>query len=569
MTRPLPLLTAAAALAALIAAAPRPASACGGTFCDGTPGPQVMSVDQSGESIAFVMEDGWVEAHVQIEYRGDPAQFAWIVPVLAEPEVSVGSQAMFDRLLAATVPTFTVDTRFEGDCSSDRSSRGCVSYDAAPASGDDGFIDQDEPPGEPNVLAQDLVGAYEYTVLQGGTVDGIGQWLDDNGYARDDEAPKILQAYLDEGFLFVAFKLRAGTGLDQIHPVVLRYQGDEPCIPLRLTRVAAIEDMKVRAFFLGDTRVVPTNYRHVELNPLRIDWSSLGANYDDLVSEAVDQEGADGRAFVTEYAGPSSIVSRAGLRGLGWRSEAFLDTTAATLTDTLNEQGLITCGFTSDEDTGGGDFEVECGATHPLLVPLLRTYFPPPTGVFALDFYQCTSCYAVDESMWDPAGFVEGFEEQIVEPAEHASDVLTGNPFLTRLYTMISPGEMSIDPLFHEHPGLATVSNQWSATNVIHCEDPDRYDLNDGRSIYLDDSGRSDFEGMSAAVRITEIAMAGAPMVLLDATEAIDSELADWNAAHGPTNADCECRSSRRGMEGAGWLGLLLLLGLRVRSRRR
>jgi len=50
-------------------ATPRDASACGGTFCD--TGPRAMPVDQTGENIIFVMEPGQVEAHIQIQYRGD------------------------------------------------------------------------------------------------------------------------------------------------------------------------------------------------------------------------------------------------------------------------------------------------------------------------------------------------------------------------------------------------------------------------------------------------------------------------------------------------------------------
>ena len=70
------------------------------------------------------------------------------------------------------------------------------------------------------------------------------------------------------------------------------------------------------------------------------------------------------------------------------------------------------------------------------------------------------------------------------------------------------------------------------------------------------------------AARIEEFPLSGAPLVLLDATATINGERADWNAANGPTTG-CECRTSRRGLHGAGWLGLVLLLGLRGRRRGR
>src|SRR3954447_19744894 len=91
---------------------PRPSVACGGTFCDS--GPRAMAVDQKGENILFAMGGGKVEAHIQIQYNGDAARFAWVLPVPALPEIEVGSQAIFQSLLSGTVPRFgfrsTVDS---------------------------------------------------------------------------------------------------------------------------------------------------------------------------------------------------------------------------------------------------------------------------------------------------------------------------------------------------------------------------------------------------------------------------------------------------------------------------
>jgi hypothetical protein len=91
------------------------ANACGGTFCDSPPpGQPPMPVQQSGENIVFVLAEGHVEAHVQIQYTGDPTRFAWLVPVPAVPELSVGSQQLLTNLLNATVPTFQVRSAAEG-----------------------------------------------------------------------------------------------------------------------------------------------------------------------------------------------------------------------------------------------------------------------------------------------------------------------------------------------------------------------------------------------------------------------------------------------------------------------
>ena len=61
----------------------------------------------------FVMTAGMVEAHIQIQYKGEAAKFSWILPVQAQPEVEVGAEALFTRLLQATVPTFSFQRVFD------------------------------------------------------------------------------------------------------------------------------------------------------------------------------------------------------------------------------------------------------------------------------------------------------------------------------------------------------------------------------------------------------------------------------------------------------------------------
>lgn len=634
-----------AATAAVWLAVPSVAQACGGTFCDA--GPSVMPVDQTGENVMFTVADGWVEAHIQIQYTGDPERFAWIVPVMAEPTVEVGSDLLFTELQDATVPTFTVSTRTE-NCGSSGGSLGggggggggggCGgSLDSEPLAGfDDDPAGEEDPGDDPTVRQRDLAGSYEYVVLEGGSTEGIVRWLDENGFAQDDDAPPILQEYVDDGFLFVAFKLRSGHGVDQIHPIVLRYAGDEPCVPLRLTRIAARDDMGVRTFFLGGERVVPTNFRHVQLNPLKFDWESPGANYEEVVTRAVDEEGADGHAFVTEYAGTSNIVSPEAFTSASWQSEPFRTATPEGLTELLAAHDLMTCMLGV------------CYPTHPLVPSLLQAYVPSPPGVDPSDFYACTSCYAdgepVDDSpvgtttstaestgaggstaaatdgtssaggtgegssdtggdddtsggagdnaldedvwfdTWDTEGLADALEEQVVAPSKHAAGLVRKYPYLTRMYTTLSPSEMTRDPLFAEMSGLPDVDNVWSATRFNRCEGPDRVELDLGPVIWFTESDEPPVFAQMSYARIVEELFTGAPMTLRNNVEAIGDELAAWNTEHrGPditaddelpdeSNDDdggfCSCTSTKS-VRGSGTLSMLLLLGLFARKRKR
>lgn len=546
-----------AALAAL-ALTPRLADACGGVFCDA--GPQSMPVDQSGENILFVLEDGRVETHIRIQYEGDPAKFAWVIPLSAVPEFSVGSDALFANLLAGTVPTYGFTSRSD-DCRSfgpGARGDGAVPLGGAASDTGGGTGGGGDPEG-PDILLRDTVGAFEIAVLSGRTVEEVIAWLDANGYQQDPEAAPIIAEYLQEGHLLGAIKLEGGAGLDEIHPIVLSYEGTEPCVPLRLTRIAATDDMDVRVFFLSKSRVVPTNYRHVLVNPLKIDWLSVGANYEDVITAAVDTEHADGRAFVTEYAGPSEVVQRGGLVDPRWNAEAFRSRTALEVVDELEAQGLVSC-FGAVEG---------CLAQHPLIEAIAAELLLPP-GVSLAAWHDCPECF-VESSSYDPDAFAEAIDERIIAPGRHADELLDRWPYVTRMYTTISAHEMTADPMFHENADLPDVANVRTADRLIRCSGDSVFTLPDGREVYLPQrSAWPAFDGeMPWAEDVEEVPTMGAPMQLVDNTEAIDTLLAEYNADLGwPVNGCGSCRAGDRDRGGA-WRGALglALLGL-VRRRR-
>src|SRR5262245_10511924 len=92
------------------------ARACGGVFCSRPPPDGSLPIAQAGEQVLFVLGDGQVEAHIQIIYKGDAAQFSWVVPVTALPTLDVGTDVMFDRLEQATRPSFQLSWQMDGTC---------------------------------------------------------------------------------------------------------------------------------------------------------------------------------------------------------------------------------------------------------------------------------------------------------------------------------------------------------------------------------------------------------------------------------------------------------------------
>jgi hypothetical protein len=549
-------LVAAAAIASLRPAA---AEACGGTFCDA--GPQVMPVDQTGESIIFWIDEAGgephTEAHIQIQYEGEAEDFAWIIPVSEVPEVGVGSQALFANMLGATVPTFTLRAASIGDCGSGFGFGCALEVAQGDGVGFGTFTTGGDGDGKEGsqILDRGFAGAFEYVTLTGDNVQEVVDWLEQNGYAQDDDAPPILQEYLDEGFVFVAVKLRGGAGVDEIHPLTIRYPGTEPCIPIRLTRIAAVDDTAIRAFFLGDDRVASQNWPHVEINLSRLDWvNGPTTNYEEIVGLAIDEAG--GRAFVTEYAGTSAVVSTARVFESIWDAAAFQDIAAVGVVDELEAQGLVDC-------DGAG-----CVFTHPQVESLLRSYLPAPAGIEAEEFWRCLECYAglIDELEWaKQPGFAAEFEERITGPGQHALDMLASADDLTRLFTLLSPHEMIEDPLFHETSGLPTVDNTIVATRVNDCRGPSFYELPDGRRVALVDGLVPELEGNPAALRIERIPMTGPAQVEVDNAEDIDALLDEHNEGL-ITGPSPDCAVGRVGLEGL--LALLAIFGIVSVNRR-
>jgi hypothetical protein len=587
----IPLRLAALALGISVASfAPADASACGGTFCNSN-APQVLPIDQTGENILFVMDGETVEAHIQIQYQGDAARFAWVIPVQATPTFRVGSQQLFTNMLGATVPTYSLQNTYScptANCSSGKGGAAGSSAGFGSAGSSGGA---NAPPEGPTITFRGAVGAFDIVVLSGGTAAEVTDWLETNQYFPVPGTTDILQKYLEQGYLFVAVKLTNGADIDEIHPLVVSYAGSTPCVPIRLTAVGAVEDMDIRTFFLGDMRAVPSNYRHVYLEPLRIDFSSP-TNYKKTVSEAVDSPGANGHAFVTEYAGRSSVVSPVGLWSSSWNAAAFESISAVDVVHWLNNQGLVTCskawvprdqigspGATGTGGTGGqggnsgfaggGGVSIDpggetvyvevCGPSHPLVGPILHQYLPPPEGMDERVFYGDLSSYSslIDTAAFSSLGFAADLNERVIEPGKHAMDLLAAHTFLTRMYTTLSPAEMTEDPEFTFRDDLPQVDPSSVATRQNQCNACYTWRYPGDIVVYSETQNPIFPAGIPAARRIEELGAVGGSTLLVDNTQLVKDTVQAYNDASScPRTFEApKCPSSVGGAGGAAGHG--------------
>jgi MYXO-CTERM domain-containing protein len=328
------------------------------------------------------------------------------------------------------------------------------------------------------VVFQGAVGPYAAAVLQSADSSELKTWLTTNGYYLDPRAGQIIDTYVTEGKYFVALKLLNGQGVSAIRPLVLTFHGSEPCVPLRLTAIAAFPDMPVTVYMLGPSRAVPLGFYELKLDELRIDWQSNGSNYPALLGEAANEAG--GNAFVTEYAGTTAVAG-----GLLWAAGRYNEAALrAASTPVTYVQALVSQGLANDSQT----------------LPLLSQYIPMPpaaiaAGIAPATFYGNLSFYSAQYPLppFDLATLTDQVVANIIEPRRVAQQMIDGQPYLTRMGTYISPDEMNQDPLFAFNPDLPDVAAAHTATlrsmcgdrTYMLCNAPVRLELADGRMAWL------------------------------------------------------------------------------------
>ena len=459
---------AALCLSAASALYPTDAIACG---CFAPPDPSVPIV-QAGERILFAQQNGQVTAYIQVQYSGKPGEFGWLLPLPAVPKtkagtdgIDVGVDELFSQLLATTQPKYRL-TRVYDECGNNPSrSTPTAAFGSADSAG--GPPSPQAPP-SPLVL-QDSVGPYDYAVLKADNKDLMVQWLNDNHYFIPSGTLDAAAPYLHPGAFFLALRLKAGLAAGDLQPVVLRYQSDLPMIPIILTSVAAQPNMGIQVWMLGGGRAIPRNYYHTVINDSQIDWLTAGQNYNDVIIKAVGE--ADGHhSFVTEYAGKSSVMQKV-LNSPGRFGDAAV---LAQVKDPASYvQGVLSNGFSVNGQ----------------LTAILARYIPEPAALKAQNislaqYYQNISFYLGQDRQQNPGKYADiaaalmAFDPKlatdelttkIVQPTLDAGQIFDAFPYLTRLYTTLSPADMNKDPVFSYNPSLPDYSNIHEAKLTYHC----------------------------------------------------------------------------------------------------
>jgi len=561
------------ALVSAVAAHERNAQACG---CFAMPNVATPIV-QARERILFAQDQGMVTAYIQIKYQGAASEFGWLVPLPSVPTLQLGTDEVFDRLNFNTQPIYqlTTQTQYCGGGSSMSTSRsslgGCGGSDAASFGVQDagvGYTSSDlgaAADGGAEVVTQSSIGPFDYAVLHADSQTELLNWLKTNNYFVPAGTDAVMQPYIHPGAYFLALKLKAGESAGDIVPVIVKYASDLPMIPIILTSVGAVPDMGIQVWMLGAHRAIPRNYRHVVVDDMPQWLGSEG--YEALMVRAIHEAPAR-HAFVTEYAGSSQpmvgVLDSPGRFGDAQSMEAL--THPADYLDYLRFHG-----FRFDST----------------LIALLEKYLPIPPQYQSLPpayYYQNYGSFPSSGNpdggaapAFDPIGLTNDIESRIVQPTLATGQLFRQHPYLTRLFTALSPQDMTADPVFSENPDLPDVPLLRSARLTFPCR-------GQGYLVSNDTGFRSQVPGRlsstaPASIRIETLREAGPPIVDTDNTVAITAALGpvDYGSMTGapstqptPSGGGCACDVAfSRGDRGMLVLFLLALVGARWIARRR
>jgi hypothetical protein len=511
---------------------PTSALACGGFFCN-----QSQPVNQAAESIIFADNgDGTTTAVIQIQYQGPSKSFSWLLPISSVPkgdsDIGVASNLALQRLQAATNPNYTLTTRVEGTCRQDTNlnfgaSTGGTSSGGFPTAGpiaNDGGV---------TVEASGVVGAFEWAVISldkslAEPADAAIEWLKLNQYDVPEGAGSLLGPYLADGMFLLALKLTKGADSGSIRPIVLTYAGTEASIPVKLTAVAANDDMGVLTWMLGPARAVPKNYLSLELNEARINWFNAASTYNSVVIQAADDAG--GQGFVTEFAGATSKVAN-----VVW-SQSDQQTWSAV-------QGRVYGSFAEMFNQVYGTYGGWDG-----FWDATRAAVTLPADLAFEDFKLCPNCY-VDRIQFKPAAYFAELQRLVIDPVKLVQNLIDAHPTLTRLYTTLSADEMTLDPVFTFNADQGDVDNRHTAERVIECnptvsqfEAPWRIELPQGGVVRGTANSVGTWptalDGLPPNARIVRTGDSGAGKVVEDNSEPILTQLATYNASVLPSTTN-------------------------------
>jgi hypothetical protein len=278
-----------------------PARACGGCFHEPTPPNQNASV-VTDHRMAFSISTTQTVLWDQIRYSGNPANFAWVLPVGKGATIDLARDEWLAALDALSAPTIYAP-QLPARCNTfggggGGGGFGCGASDSASFDNEDGGVANFDGGNGVTVISQEVVGPYLAVTISSSSGEAISTWLTDNGFDIPSTIQPVLDAYTTEGFDFIALKLAPNEGVNAMQPVRVMTPGADVTLPLRMVAAGIGQSVGLTLYVIGEGRYESSNFPALLLDRSKITWDgpSSQSNYAALFDSTV----AAGSGWVTE-----------------------------------------------------------------------------------------------------------------------------------------------------------------------------------------------------------------------------------------------------------------------------
>ena len=207
------------------------------------------------------------------DFRGDPREFAMVIPVptsISREQIHVADASLLSHLDAYTAPRLV--EYFDADP--------CAVYDrmvqsmAAPMAMERGAGGARDERRAKNlgvtIEARYTVGEYDILILSALQSSGLETWLRQSGYRIPAGASAVLGSYIKQNMRFFVAKVnvteQSKLGFSTLRPIQVAYESPKFMLPIRLGMVNADGAQELFVYALTRKgRVESTNYRTVKL----------------------------------------------------------------------------------------------------------------------------------------------------------------------------------------------------------------------------------------------------------------------------------------------------------------
>jgi len=331
--RTLGALVGAAALALGMVAGERDAVACGGEFVPPNENDSVVT----DHRMILAIGSQQTTLYDEIEFKGAPASFAWVLPIKGAATVALSADVLFatlDQLTSSQVVEPPVNCPPPPDCGD---------FDGEPEAEGAAAADAGSAKSAVTVTAQQQVGPYETVQLHSSDPNALNTWLTQHGYSIPTAVAPIVAGYVNDGFDFLAMKLAPGQGVTAMQPVRVTTAGASPVLPLRMVAAGTGTTTGITLWVAASGRWQPQNFPFFTIkdSELAWDWNTNASNYETV-----------------------RLAHEAQLGGKGWQVESSLDLNEASITSLIQQSLEFGAPGTSGGYLPVGDGGVEAGASN-------------------------------------------------------------------------------------------------------------------------------------------------------------------------------------------------------------